>query len=70
LTLLEAVNTLGRTPRFFTSSPDGRFMYVLNEESDSIVAFSIDHASGRLQPTGFRVDSGSPVCMVFSPAQC
>lgn len=56
----------GRTPRFFTASPDGRFMYVLNEDSDSIVAMRIDHASGRLHPTGFSVQSGSPVCMVFS----
>ncbi|SDD63797.1 6-phosphogluconolactonase, cycloisomerase 2 family [Cupriavidus sp. YR651] len=56
----------GRTPRFFASAPGGRFMYVLNEDSDSIVAMHIDKTSGRLKPTGFSVQSGSPVCMVFS----
>ena len=36
------------------------------EEGGRIVAFSIDASSGRLKPTGFSVESGSPVCMVFS----
>jgi 6-phosphogluconolactonase (cycloisomerase 2 family) len=44
-------------------------MYVLNEDSDAIVAMRIDHASGRLHPTGFSMQSGSPVCMVFSRQQ-
>jgi 6-phosphogluconolactonase (cycloisomerase 2 family) len=59
---------LGKTPRFFTLTPNGRFLFALNEDSDSIVAFAVDPASGRLKPTGFAVHSGSPVCMVFSPA--
>ncbi|WP_334054303.1 lactonase family protein [Burkholderia cepacia] len=67
LTFVEATQTDGRTPRYVTSSPDGRYMYALNEDSDSIVAFSIHEASGHLKPTGFSVESGSPVCMVFSP---
>ncbi|PRY04416.1 lactonase family protein [Paraburkholderia sp. BL25I1N1] len=66
LTFINAQPTAGRTPRFMTSAPDGRFMYALNEDSDSIVAFSIDGTHGRLEPTGFSVASGSPVCMVFS----
>jgi 6-phosphogluconolactonase (cycloisomerase 2 family) len=56
----------GKTPRFFTLTPNGRFMFVLNEDSDSIVAFAVDTHGGRLKPTGFSVPSGSPVCMVFS----
>ncbi len=58
--------SLGRTPRFFTIDPGGRFLYALNEDSDSIVAFAIDPHTGRLHPTGTRAQSGSPVCMVFS----
>jgi len=58
----------GKTPRFFTLTPNGRFLFALNEDSDSIVAFAVDPATGRLRPTGFSVHSGSPVCMVFSPA--
>lgn len=58
----------GRTPRFFTLTPNGRFLFALNEDSDNIVAFEVDRDSGRLQATGFQVQSGSPVCMVFSTA--
>ncbi|WP_427313354.1 lactonase family protein [Cupriavidus sp. H39] len=66
LRFVEAVPSQGKTPRFFATAPGGRHMYVLNEDSDSIVAMQIDPASGRLKPTGFSVQSGSPVCMVFS----
>lgn len=59
------VTTQGKTPRFFTITPDNRFLYALNEDSDTIVAFTLDQGSGALKPTGFSVASGSPVCMVF-----
>jgi 6-phosphogluconolactonase (cycloisomerase 2 family) len=45
---------------------DGRYLYALNEDSDTIVTMAVDKDSGRLQPTGFSVPCGSPVCMVFS----
>ncbi|WP_347555425.1 lactonase family protein [Robbsia sp. KACC 23696] len=69
LTLIDVAQSRGRTPRFITSTPDGRLMYVLNEDSDSIVTFAVDHASGRIRPTGASVETGSPVCMVFSQQQ-
>jgi 6-phosphogluconolactonase (cycloisomerase 2 family) len=63
-----AVPSQGKTPRFFTLTPNNRFLFALNEDSDSIVSFAFDGASGKLQPTGFSLQSGSPVCMIFSPA--
>ncbi len=69
LHFVNAVPSQGKTPRFFTTTPDGRFMYALNEDSDTIVAFSVDAHSGSLTPTGFVAQSGSPVCMVFSQHQ-
>ena len=69
LTFVDAEPTLGRKPRFVTSTPDGRFMYALNEDSDSIVAFAMNPSTGQLNPTGFSVESGSPVCMTFSQYQ-
>ncbi len=66
LKFIQAEPTLGKTPRFFTLSPDGRFMFALNEDSDAIVTLAVDPAAGTLQPTGASVRSGSPVCMVFS----
>jgi 6-phosphogluconolactonase len=67
LSLVSVEQTEGKTPRYFKISPDNRLLYALNEDSDTIVAFVIDKVSGRLQPTGFSVSSGSPVCMIFSP---
>ncbi|QFZ84741.1 beta-propeller fold lactonase family protein [Variovorax paradoxus] len=66
LTFIEAAPTQGRTPRFFTLTPDGRFMFALNEDSDSIVTLAVDPVAGTLAPTGASARSGSPVCMVFS----
>jgi 6-phosphogluconolactonase (cycloisomerase 2 family) len=68
LSVVSVEPTHGRTPRFFTLSPDNRFLYALNEDSDTIVAFAVDPASGKPRPTGFSVNSGSPVCMIFSPS--
>jgi len=56
----------GKTPRFFTLTPDGRFMFVLNEDSDAIVTLAVNPDNGTLVPTGARTPCGSPVCMVFS----
>jgi 6-phosphogluconolactonase (cycloisomerase 2 family) len=66
LEFLGAEPTLGRTPRFFTLSPDGNLLFALNEDSDTIVVLRIDATNGRLAPTGTSISSGSPVCMVFS----
>jgi len=66
LTFIEAVPTQGKTPRFFTLTPDGRFMFALNEDSDSIVTFAIDPETGTLKLTGTSIKSSSPVCMIFS----
>lgn len=56
----------GKTPRFFTLTPNGRFLFVLNEDSDSIAAFAVDPDHGTLTPTGFALHCASPVCMIFS----
>ena len=67
LDFIEATPSQGRTPRFFTLTPNGRYLFVLNEDSDSIVAFAVDREHGGLEATGFKIDCGSPVCMRFSP---
>lgn len=59
-----ATPTLGRTPRFFTLSPDGQRLFALNEDSDTIVAFDLDDAGLPVAPREVAA-CGSPVCMVF-----
>jgi 6-phosphogluconolactonase len=66
LTFITANPTLGKTPRYFSLTPNGRYVFALNEDSDSIVTLSVDATSGVLEPTGTAVKIGSPVCMIFS----
>ncbi|MDF2643626.1 MAG: 6-phosphogluconolactonase [Pseudomonas sp.] len=66
LSFIEAVPSAGRTPRFFTLTPNGRYLFALNEDSDSIAAFAVDPAHGTLTPAGFALHCASPVCMIFS----
>lgn len=66
LTPVEFMPTDGKTPRFFTLTPNERYLFALNEDSDTIVSMAIDPKTGGLSKTGFSVSAGSPVCMVFS----
>lgn len=67
LALRQHVPSGGRTPRFFTLGPDGRWLYALNEDSDSIVQFSIAPETGLLEQIAIgHQPCGSPVCMLFS----
>jgi 6-phosphogluconolactonase len=63
---------LGRTPRHFTFDPTGKWLLVENQDSNNIVVFRLDPATGRLTPAGEQIEVGAPVCLVFlakSPAQ-
>lgn len=66
LSPVEFMPTDGKTPRFFTLTPNERFLFALNEDSDTIISMAVDPAKGGLSKTGFSVSTGSPVCMVFS----
>ena len=66
---LEAIawtSTNGRGPRFFALDPQGTSLYAANELTDSIVAFDVETSSGRLEPSGRVVVTGSPVCIAFA----
>jgi len=66
LSPVEFVPTEGKTPRFFTLTPNERFLFALNEDSDTIISMAVDPHKGSLSKSGFSVSTGSPVCMVFS----
>jgi 6-phosphogluconolactonase (cycloisomerase 2 family) len=55
----------GAVPRFFVIGPDGGNLYVANQGSDSIAEFRIDAAAGSLNPTGVRIEVGSPSAISF-----
>lgn len=67
LRLVGRQSTLGRTPREFAIDPTGRWLIVGNQDSDTAYVFRRDPATGLLaQPA--RLDIGSPVDFVFTPA--
>ena len=69
LLLVGQYSTKGKTPRHFAIDPTGTFLLAANEESNNIVIFKIDPATGALTPTGQAVEVPSPVCITFVPAE-
>ena len=65
LAYVENVDTQGKTPRNFVVDPSGQFLLAENQGSDSIVFFKIDKKTGKLTPTGQKLEVGSPVCIRF-----
>jgi 6-phosphogluconolactonase len=65
LTLVEETPSGGKVPRNFAIDPTGTFLLAANQKSDNVVAFRIDPKSGRLMPTGEKLDVPSPVCIKF-----
>jgi len=57
--------TQGSTPRYFGLDPSGSLLYACNQDSDTVVPFHVDDATGKLAPTGRVVKTGSPVTIVF-----
>lgn len=66
LSLRQTAPCTGKTPRFFTLEPGGRWVYVLNEDSDRIVRLTRSPDTGALAPVGPQWPCGSPVCLVLA----
>ena len=47
------------------STPSGKWLYVANQEGDTIVQFEINPETGELNPTGQVTPSITPVAIVF-----
>jgi 6-phosphogluconolactonase len=63
LELVGHESTQGSTPRNFMITPDGKLLLVANQNSDNIVAFAIDSATGKLTPTEKNNVIMTPVCI-------
>lgn len=66
LSPVQWVSTRGVKPRFFTIEPNGRYLYVGNQMSDTIVEFRIDPLTGCLKETGNVIHTPVPVWILFS----
>ncbi len=65
LTTIGRQSTLGLTPRDFEIDPSGRFLLVANQDTDTIVTFSIDQETGMISETGYVAEVPTPVCLKF-----
>ncbi len=69
LTAVEHVSTQGKSPRNFAIDPTGGWLLAANQDTNNIVVFKIDPATGKLTPTGQQLEVGSPVCVTFVQAK-
>lgn len=67
LQLIEIVPCGGRHPRNFNLSPDGAWLVCANMDSDNLVSFKVDAATGRLTATGHSATVPKAVCVLFAP---
>ena len=63
ITLTGQQDVAGRTPRNFMIDPKGDFMFVANQDTDTIVIFKINRKTGKLTQAGKPVSIPSPVCL-------
>ena len=65
LTRVQVESTQGEIPRNFGIDPSGRFLVAGNQNSHTMVSYRVDAESGRLAPTGVKIEAGSPVLFLF-----
>jgi 6-phosphogluconolactonase len=63
LTYIGNEPVLGKVPRNFMITPNGKFVLVANQETDNITIFKRDAKTGKLSPTGKQIEVPVPVCL-------
>lgn len=58
----------GSNPSFLGMHPSGKFLYSLNQGSNTISIFTVNTTTGALTSTGSAATSAGPFYMVFSPS--
>jgi len=65
LSLLGHQSTLGKGPRNFSITPDGKQLIVANQGSDEMVIFNRNVETGMLSDSGKRISVPTPVCIAW-----
>ncbi len=58
-------SVLGKNPRNFAITADGRFLLAANQDTNDVVIFNRDTQTGLLSDSGKRIAVGAPVCLLF-----
>ena len=69
LTFVQRVSSFGINPRDFAIDPNGNFLVLANQDSDTVFVYKIDKQTGKLTKTSSFIDIGNPVCLKFAPAE-
>ncbi|SMC68510.1 lactonase family protein [Pedobacter nyackensis] len=67
LSFISNASTLGKGPRNFTITPNGKYLLIGHQYTNDIVIFERNKKTGTLKDTGKRIELGAPVCLVFAP---
>jgi 6-phosphogluconolactonase len=67
VTLVHNFSIQGKTPRDFELDPAGTHLLVAGQDTNNVVVFRINPATGQLSPTGQNVEVPSPVDLTFVP---
>jgi 6-phosphogluconolactonase len=55
----------GKIPRDFALDPSGRWLVAAHQNSNDLSVFAVDAESGELKDTGHRLNTGTPVSVLF-----
>ncbi len=69
LSFIQRVPTQGKMPRNFDFDPTAHWLLVANLDSDNVVLFKIDLATGKLTPRGAPVSVPMPFAVRFLPIE-
>lgn len=69
LTYIGNEPVLGKIPRNFMITPNGKFVLVANQETDNITIFKRNAQTGKLSPTGKQIEVPVPVCLKMIDAE-
>jgi 6-phosphogluconolactonase len=62
---VDIASTLGGNPREFDFEPSGKFLYVGNQTTNQMVTFAVDPDTGKMTPTGAKIEIPKPACVKF-----
>ncbi len=56
----------GVEPRDFSFTPDGKFVIIGHQSSDTLVSFFVDYENKTLHPSGYNVSLPAPTCILIA----
>jgi len=69
LTFVSRHTSYGKGPRDFMIDPQGKYLIVANQSSNSVIIYRIDPKTGSLNGVMSNIAIGNPVCIKIVPAE-